>query len=351
MSTIEETPSFIDQAYKRELISKKELERKINFEERQFLESELERTKSHHERMNAIVEGLTIFKKKPVLLINASDKATMGQDWIADLDPELLDYFVKIQTGQSYTKEKFDYKTFVPYIFEYLLGFKKDDERFKKVSLVHGDQLPKDPSDYSLIIGTGGEINDFETQPQYIRNKEALRDFFALSRDAKIPFAVTCATHQILGQLIYEKNGGQGSIVKNLQDQNGHTVTESGLVEFTLNDTGKKSYLTSDLNHQFFIMSNHGQYLRELPPGAESLAFNNVCSTQIIQYVDNNQTTGIGFQAHPEISSAVLLLVQRYERAQAVQKEGVVNFSEIKVDTRPTYLVREKVFPKIFSLL
>ena len=350
MSTIEEIPSPIERVNIREQAYKSELERKINAEERKFLESELKRTRSHHEKMNARVESLEILKQKPVLLINASDKGTMGQDWIADMDTELLDYFVKIQTGRNYVKKNFDYKQFIPHIFEYMFGFEPNDKRFEKVSLVHGDQLPKDPSDYSLIIGTGGEINDFETQPQYTKTKEALRNFFGLLKDTKVPFAVTCATHQILGQLIYEKNGGVGSIVQNLKNRNGVAVTESGLVEFKLNEAGQKSSLTSGLDNEFFIMSNHGQYLSELPPGAESLAFNDICSTQIIQYSDNDKITGIGFQAHPEISNAILLLVQRYERAQVARKNGITNTSEIEVDTRPTYMVRENVFPRIFDL-
>ncbi|QQS60328.1 hypothetical protein IPN41_04440 [Candidatus Falkowbacteria bacterium] len=349
MSTIEEIPSPIERVNIREQAYKSELERKINAEERKFLEFELKRTRSHHEKMNARVESLEILKHKPVLLINASDKGTMGQDWIADMDTELLDYFVKIQTGRNYVKKNFDYTKYIPYVFEYMFGFKKDDERFKKVSLVYGDQLPKDPSDYSLIIGTGGEINDFETQPQYLETKESLRDFFALSQSAKVPFVVTCATHQILGQLLHEKNGGTGSIVRNLKDKYGYPATESGIVKFTLND-GQKSFLTSGLDKEFFIMSNHGQYLQELPPGSESLAFNDVCSTQIIEYKDNGHTSGIGFQAHPEISNAILLLVQRYERAQVARKNGITNTSEIEVDTRPTYMVRENVFPRIFDL-
>jgi GMP synthase-like glutamine amidotransferase len=350
MSTIEEIPSPIERDNKREQAYKSELERKINAEELKFLESELQRTKLHHEKMKGIVDSLEILKKKPVLLINASDKGTMGQDWIADMDTELLKYFVKIQSGQDYEKENFNYKQFIPRVFEYMFGFEKDDDRFKKVSLVHGDKLPKYPSDYSLIIGTGGEINDFETQPQYLETKESLRDFFALSWNAKVPFAVTCATHQILGQLMYEKNGNVGSIVRNLKDKYGCPATESGIVKFTLNDAGKESFLTRGLDKEFFIMSNHGQYLQELPPGAESLAFNDVCSTQIIEYKDNGHTSGIGFQAHPEISNAILLLVQRYERAQVARKNGIINTSEIEVDTRPTYMVRENVFPRIFDL-
>lgn len=344
MSTIEEIPNRI------ELASKQELERKINSIERAFLESELERSRRHHEGMNTLVENLEILKEKPVLLVNAADKATMGQDWVSSIDQELLNYFVKIQTGQNYSKENFDYKLFVGQIFEYMFGFKPDDPRFIKIALAHGGKLPDDPSKYSLIIGTGGEINDFETQPQYEKIRKEIRDFFSKAIEARAPFAVTCATHQILGQLLYEKNGGQGSLVQNLQDKNGQPLTESGLVQFTLNETGKKSFLTTDLDENFYIMSNHGQYLQDLPPDAQALAFNDVCSTQIIQYVKNNQTYGIGFQAHPEISNAILMLMQRYERAQMIKK-GLQPPTEIEVNTTPAYTVREKVFPKVFSLI
>lgn len=344
MSPIEEFPSRIELAYKQEL------ERKINNTERAFLEAEVERTQRHHESMKTIVDGLEILKEKPILLVNAADKATMGQDWVANLDQELLNYFVKIQTGREYVKETFDYKLFVSQIFEYMFGFKPGDRRFKKVALVHGEKLPGDPSHYSLIIGTGGEINDFETQPQYEKVRSEIRDFFTKVIAAHTPFAVTCATHQILGQLLYEKNGGQGSLVQNLQDNNGQPVIESGLVKFTLNESGKKSLFTEGLDKDFYIMSNHGQYLQSLPPGARSLAFNEICSTQIIEYIDNNRTTGIGFQAHPEISNAILLLIQRYEQAQAVKK-GLKPTAYIEVDTNPAYTVREKVFPKVFSLI
>jgi len=344
MSSIEEIPNRV------ELASKQELERKINSIERAFLESELERSRHHHESMNAIVESLEILKEKPVLLVNAADKATMGQDWISSIDPELLNYFVKIQTGQNYSKENFDYKLFVGQIFEYMFGFKPDDQRFKKVALAHGGKLPDDPSKYSLIIGTGGEINDFETQPKYERIRKEIRDFFAKAIEARVPFAVTCATHQILGQLQYEKNGGYGSLVQNLQDKNGQPLTESGLVQFSLNEAGRKSFLTSDLDENFYLMSNHGQYLRDLPPDAEALAFNDVCSTQIIQYKKNNRVYGIGFQAHPEITNAILMLMQRYERSHMIKK-GLQPPADIEVNTTPAYTVREKVFPKIFSLL
>ncbi len=344
MSSIEEIPSRIELAYKQEL------ERKVDTIERAFLKSEVERTKHHHESMNAIVEGLEILKEKPILLVNAADKATMGQDWVSGINEELLDYFVRIQTGQKYSKENFDYKKFVGQTFEYMFGFKPDDERFKKISLAHGGVLPDDPSKYSLIIGTGGEINDFETQPQYEKIRKEIREFFSKSIEAQVHFAVTCATHQILGQLLYEKNGGHGSIVQNLQDKHGEPLTESGLVQFTLNEAGRKSFFTSGLDNNFFIMSNHGQYLRDLPPDARSLAENDICSTQIIEYVKNNRTYGIGFQAHPEISNAILMLVQRYERALMIQ-QGLEPSRDITVDTNPTYTVREKVFPKVFSLI
>ena len=339
MSITEEMPSRIELAYKQEL------ERKINIEERIFLESELERTKSHHQHMNGIVENLEVLKEKPILLVNAADKATMGQDWIKSIDQELLNYFVKIQTGQNYSKENFDYKIFVSQIFEYMFGFKPDDQRFTKIALAHGGKLPDDPSKYSLIIGTGGEINDFETQPKYERIRKEIRDFFAKAIESKVPFAVTCATHQILGQLLYEKNGGMGSLVQNLKDKNGQPITESGLVQFTLNESGRQSFLTTDLDENFYIMSNHGQYLQELPPGARSLAFNNICGTQIIEY-DN----GIGFQAHPEISNAIIMIVQRYERADMIKK-GIQVSADVEVNTTPAYMVREKVFPKIFSFI
>lgn len=344
MSKIEEIPNDIELAYNQEL------EKKINKSERFFLESEVERSQRHHEKMNALVESMEILKEKPVLLINASDKGTMGQEWIAQLDEELLNYFVTIQTGQRYVKEKFDYKIFVSQIFEYMFGFKPNDQRFKKVSIVHGDKIPEDPSHYSLIIGTGGEINDFETQPQYEKVRNEIREFFTKVIAAQVPFAVTCATHQILGQLLYEKNGGEGSLVQNLQDENGQLVTESGLVQFSLNEAGEKSLFTTDLDKNFYIMSNHGQYLRDLPHNAHSLAFNDVCKTQIIEYVDNNQTSGIGFQAHPEISAAILLLVQRYERAQAI-KRGVQMGTDSMENIFSANMVREKVFPKIFSLI
>lgn len=344
MSSIEEIPNRMELAFKQEL------ERKINSIERAFLESELERSKHHHESMNAIVESLEILKEKPILLVNAADKATMGQDWISSIDPELLNYFVKIQTGQNYSKENFDYKLFVGQIFEYMFGFMPDDQRFIKVALAHGGKLPDDPSKYSLIIGTGGEINDFETQPKYERIRKEIRDFFAKAIEARIPFAVTCATHQILGQLLYEKNGGYGSLVQNLQDKNGEPLTESGLVQFSLNETGRKSFLTSDLDEKFYLMSNHGQYLHDLPPDAQTLALNDICSTQIIQYVKNNRVYGIGFQAHPEISNAILMLMQRYERAHMIQN-GLQPTVDIEVNTTPAYTVRERVFPKIFSLL
>jgi len=344
MSRIEEIPSRIELAYKQEL------EREMNTIERAFLESEVERTRHHHESMNAIVEGLEILKEKPIVLVNAADKATMGQDWVGGINQELLRYFVKIQTGQEYNKENFDYKKFVGQTFAYMFGFKPDDERFIKISLAHGGVLPDDPSKYSLIIGTGGEINDFETQPQYEKIRKEIREFFSKSIEAQVPFAVTCATHQILGQLLYEKNGGLGSLVQNLQDKNGKPLTESGLVQFTLNEAGRKSFFTSGLDNNFFIMSNHGQYLRDLPPDARSLAENDICSTQIIEYVKNNRTYGIGFQAHPEISNAILMLVQRYERALMIQ-QGLEPSRDITVDTNPTYTVREKVFPKVFSLI
>jgi hypothetical protein len=89
MSKIEEIPNDIELAYNQEL------EKKINKSERFFLESEVERSQRHHKKMNALVESMEILKEKPVLLINASDKGTMGQDWIADMDTELLKYFVK----------------------------------------------------------------------------------------------------------------------------------------------------------------------------------------------------------------------------------------------------------------
>jgi GMP synthase-like glutamine amidotransferase len=344
MNNLEEIPSLIELAYKNEL------ERKINPEEREFLQAEVERSRRHHEHMNSIVESLEILKEKPILLVNAADKATMGQDWIANLDQELLNYFVKIQTGREYIKSEFDYKKFVGQIFEYMFGFKPDDQRFKQTSLVHGDTLPADPSKFSLIIGTGGEINDFETQPQYEKTRADIRDFFSKVIDADVPFTVTCATHQILGQLLYEKKGGQGSLVQNLKNAKGEYVTESGLVQFTLNEANRKSFFTTDLDSKFNIMSNHGQYLQDLPPDAQSLAYNNICSTQIIEYIKNNQTYGIGFQAHPEISNAVLMLAQRHERAQAV-KQGVTPSTDIKLDTSSAYLVRDNVFPKIFSLI
>ena len=344
MSNREEVPNLIELAYKQEL------EKKLNTTERNFLDSELKQSEQHHQKMNDIVESLEILKEKPVLLINASDKATMGQEWVSQLDEELLNYFVKIQTGQNYEKETFNYKVFVSQVFEYMFGFKPNDPRFKKVSIVHGDTLPEDPSHYSLIIGTGGEINDFETQPQYEKVRNEIRDFFAKVIAAQMPFAVTCATHQILGQLLYEKNGGHGSLVQNLQDDHGQLVTESGLVQFSLNEAGKKSLFTADLDNNFYMMSNHGQYLQDLPYGAHSLALNDVCTTQIIEYKKKDETSGIGFQAHPEITAAILILVRRYERAQAI-KRGVQVVTDSMENIFSANKVREKVFPNIFSLI
>lgn len=344
MRTVEKIAEISESAYK------KELKRPLDNNERIFLESEVERLKKHHQNMNDLVEKLEILKQKPVLLVDASDKATMGQPWIADIDQELIKYYIKIQTGLD-NSDNLNYKEFVGLTYRHMFGFKPNDKRLEKISLVHGDKIPTDLSNYSLIIGTGGEINDFETQAQYIKTREDIRNLFSRGIEANIPFVVTCATHQILGQLLYEKNNGYGSIVDNLTNEDGSKITESGLVSFRLSEAGKTSFFTKDLEPQFGIMSNHGQYLRELPPGALSLAENDICKTQILEYKNaDNRPIGLGFQAHPEISSAILLLFDRYERGQKI-KQNIPLAEKNQINTNSTYTTRERVFPKLFSLI
>lgn len=345
MSTLETIPEQHESLYEKEL-SRKPSPLEIN-----FLQQELERSQLHHEHMKTLVDELEILHSKPILLVDAADRATMGKSWIPSVNKELLSYFVKIQTGREYDQTTFDYKKFVGQTFAYMFGFDEDDARFKKVSLVQGDTLPIDPTQYSLIIGTGGELNDFQTQPEYEDIRTSIRTFFTKVLTTKTPFAVTCATHQILGELIHELHGGKESIVDNLKDAQGASTTESGSVVFTLSDVGKTSLLTSELDTQFNIMSHHGQYLTQIPPGAVSLAYNPVCTTQILEYLDdNNNTTGIGFQGHPEMSNTVLMLLSRFTQATYAKNNQPIP-QDTEVDTSATYSVRENVFPKVLTLI
>lgn len=328
---------------KREMLFSQELRRELSPSEREFLENEKQHAFGHHENMAKIMDKYPNFK---VLFIDATDKGTVGSDFFKELDPELLDYFSQIHTGTNFNKNNFRYEEFSEQLFKYMFGFKPDDLRFQTIRTINqNSSLPISTVKFDLVLGSGGEVNQLDTQPEYAEQLKKIKTIFEQVINTKTPFLATCATHQIIGELIHEMDGGEGTIIDNLHDEHGNELTESGVIDLFASEQTKISPLAINLPKQFSIMSNHGQYLTQIPKGATSLAENrfqnNLIQTQLLGYEN-----GIGIQAHPEFSPAVILARNRLARAEAAW-EGKELPTLAEVDPRATWQAREILFPAI----
>jgi GMP synthase-like glutamine amidotransferase len=335
--------SFESESNNRERLFSQELKRELSPAEREFLETELQHTRGHHETMANIIEQFPDFK---VLFIDATDKGTVGSDFFTELSPELLNYLTQIHTGEDFSKSNFNYKKFSENLFRYMLGFKSDDPRFETIRTIEPDSpIPDSTAQYSLIVGSGGEVNHQNTQPEYADQLNKIQEILKQVLHDQTPFLATCATHQIIGELIYEMEGGIESIIDNLHDEHGGEISESGVIDLFTNEQARSFPLTANLPEKFSVMSNHGQYLTEVPKGAVSLAGNRFqdkpVPTQLLGYKN-----GIGIQAHPEFSPVVIFARNRLARAMAAWK-GQELPAVAEVDNRPTWEAREIIFPEI----
>ena len=336
--------------HERERMYFQELTRPLSETEREYLNAELRESEQHHMRMKEIVDSMPELETKPVLFLDATDRGTVGSDFFTELNPELLNFLNKIQTGQPFPERKsqFDYRQFAGKTFGYMFGFEPDDKRFKLFRTIDPEtRLPENLDDYSLVIGSGGEINYLHTQAQYLEQLTKLKSFMNILLDSGKPFFMTCATHQILGQAVHERAGNDSMIIADLKDQEGQPLTESGIIDLFKTGPGQQDEFTKNLPEQFSIMSNHGQYLTEVPPGAVTLAgnkFNGVpIETQLLSYQN-----GLGIQGHPEFDPVVMIARLILNRSLDVLKgKQVGKFPE--PDPRNTYTAREVLFPEFMQ--
>jgi GMP synthase-like glutamine amidotransferase len=327
-----------------------ELNKEIRPEERDYLENELEHTDRLHETMKEILDSIPHLDRRPILLVDAVDRGTVGSDFFTDVNPELLNYFMRIHTGHGFNRrtDKFDYRDFPSLLFRHLFGMEKDDPRLVTVRTMDPEsELSLNPNDFSLVLGTGGEVNHKNTQEEYVHIVDKIKPFFSKLLDSNTPFAMACASHQLLGQAAAERAGHPSFIIDELKQEDGSPITETGIVDLFATPESKNNFYTSDLPDKFSIISNHGQYLTEIPPGAVSLAANRFkgqpIPTQLLAYEN-----GISIQAHPEFSPAVDLIKQRLTMAQAAW-EGITLPPYDGLDNRPTWTAREYLFPKILQ--
>jgi hypothetical protein len=194
-----------------------ELKRELSPAEREFLQTELEHSMAHHDNMARIVDSMPELHQKPVLFINATEFGITGNKWFNELHPELLDMFMQIQTGQHYDKDKFDYRQFPDMTFRHMFGFGPDDTRFQSIRTVEPNaKVPETTKGDSLVIGSGGELNQRNTQKQYLEQQAKIKQILKQVLRDETPFVLVCATHQAMGQCAHELAGQDDLYIESL---------------------------------------------------------------------------------------------------------------------------------------
>lgn len=137
-----------------------------------------------------------------------------------------------------------------------------------------------------IITGASGQFNITDEDNQIKKFIERARPLFIAMIQKDIPTLAICFGHQLIAQLF------GGSVIRD-NDQR-----ETGTLEVTLTNTGKKAKIYQGVPMKFNVVLGHRDSVVSLPKNAKLLAFSQKCRIESYQIGENVFTT----QFHPELN-------------------------------------------------
>lgn len=215
--------------------------------------------------------------------------------------------------------------------------FREDGVDWRSVELDQGEPIPDlEPFDAMFVMGGPQDVWQEDEHPWLKTEKTAIRRFV---NDLERPYLGICLGHQLLADAL----GGRVE----------PGVPEVGALTISMTEEGRRDPLLAGVPDPAEVLQWHGAAVKELPPGAVSLARSDVCEVQAFRY----GRRAYGLQSHVEATRETVsdwAAIPEYARAlDAALGPGMVGRLGADVAQRlPAYTsVARTIYTNFKSLL